>query len=79
MNWLLGPSFGYAVDPAQMRALSRAELDQRIASLQNSLRPAAPSAIGLMLTNYQPLQQPLDERFADFKIRLAAAIERRRK
>jgi hypothetical protein len=28
------------------------------------------------MTNYEPPRQPLDERFADFKVRLAAAIER---
>lgn len=28
------------------------------------------------LAQYQPPQRPLDERFSDFKLRLAAAVER---
>lgn len=68
---ILGTSSNYN----DMRALSEQELANRDAAQWRALRQAEPSYhAALMAMNWQPHQRPLDERFADFKVRLAAAI-----
>lgn len=84
MDWLLGPSLGCVTDPNQMRALTQGELEKLALSNYNAMMNCIPREYYSysMLTQYQPPQPPqppLDGRFADFKVRLAAAIERRRK
>jgi len=75
--------FGYIADPQQQRALSFAEIAAMQAAranlaLQVQAKPSMAS-MRLLVNFRRPPQRPLDERFADFKVRLAAAIERRRK
>lgn len=79
----IGTSFGTLFDPQQQRALSSAEISAvqtAQANLAQQAEPRASMEFMRSLANFrrEPLR-PLDERFADFKIRLAAAIERRRK
>jgi hypothetical protein len=69
---------GVATNYNDMRALSVQELADRSASQWEAIRPANRSIdYYLGMTNWQPPQRPLDERFADFKARLAAAIAKR--
>lgn len=63
------------------RARCAAEIQKRQVANVNAMLNASSSIYGdtLAAANWRPFEKPLDERFADFKIRLAAAIERRRK
>jgi hypothetical protein len=77
--WIFGetyPVFGFDGGCRAMSAdeIVKMQISQQIA-LQQAVRP--PSYLQ-GLANYQPPQRPLDERFADFKLRLAAAVESRK-
>jgi hypothetical protein len=71
-------SCGISTNPVDQRALSQEELlimmGRQTYAMQQACRPASYIQA---LQQYQPPQRPLDDRFADFKVRLAAAIERR--
>ena len=69
---------GYASNASDMRALSPEELHQyQIQNLAASQQAKPDPMWYLQLAQYQrPDPRPLDERFADFKKRLAAAIDR---
>lgn len=76
---LFGPSLGIATDPSQLRPLTEAQLEAKYRSNLEAMRPATLSlAYLLSMQNYRPPERPLDERFADFKVRLATTIEKRR-
>ena len=68
-----------------MRALSQTELQKRQIAQNAMMSQALLTPIGtLAYLNYQnclrpaPERRPLDERFADFKLRLANALEKRK-
>ena len=72
------PVYGFGADARNMTA-------DEVLTMQGQLAWAAQQAyqrydLGYLqgFANYEPFQQPLDERFADFKVRLAASIERRK-
>jgi len=73
------PHFGIAVGN-DARALSveeqQAYYNENLAQMQNVEPPAS---YALLAANYRPEEPALNERFADFKIRLADALERRAK
>lgn len=74
-------STGIAVNPSDMRAMTEAELNQRYIANLDAMRPAQFGyAHSLAAMNWQPYrapEKPLDERFADFKVRLATALANR--
>lgn len=72
--------FGLALNPSDLRPMSEDEIAAYEASLFPKMRQAVfPAEYHLRLANWRPYpDKPLDERYADFKIRLAAAIERRK-
>jgi hypothetical protein len=78
----LSPLKGFPVNPNDMRALSKEEIaQQQIASASLTVQATMVSLAQYeALSNYffppQPAspEKPLDERFADFKVRLAKAI-----
>lgn len=81
MFGLFDNPLGIVTDPSQLRPLTEAELDALYLKNLSDMRPASPSTIAayaLMTQNYRYPEKPLDERFADFKVRLAAAIEKRK-
>lgn len=77
---------GYVVNPLDMRAMTEDEISQMQGSQQtatqnlfwhNQLARQADISNGLSGYYPSPPQKPLDDRFADFKERLAAAIAKR--
>ncbi len=73
--------YSFSPNPMDARGLSIEELQLMTGSKFYAMQQAAtlyPLDYVRALAQYQPRQRPLDERFADFKVRLAAAIERRR-
>jgi hypothetical protein len=71
---------GFPIDAFDMRALSPEEIQKyQMANLCAQQQAAVPDwTYWRQLAQYQPVDpRPLDERFADFKRRLAAAIEKR--
>jgi hypothetical protein len=80
MFGLFDNPLGIVTDPSQLRPLTETQLEANYRRNLEGMRPATPSlAYLLSMQNYQPPERPLDERFADFKVRLAAAISRRTK
>lgn len=81
---LFGSPFGCVIDPQQQRALSAVEITAIQAAQANMVMQAQPKAsfaFEQLFANWQCTrspERPLDERFADFKVRLAAAIARQR-
>lgn len=68
-------SYGIVTDPRQMRALTDLELANRSAQQWQAISPALHSfEVERGMMNWQSPQLPLDERYADFKARLAAAL-----
>lgn len=79
-NELIGFQPGYAFDPNGARALSEREMGyNQLCQLQGMQQAAVSSDYLRCLGQYKPFpEKPLDERFADFKVRLAAAVDRRK-
>jgi hypothetical protein len=77
MMSLFGGVFGFSFGN-DARAMSEDEILRWQISQQSGMRQADvwPYWYSQGLAQYQPPQRPLDERFADFKVRLAAAVER---
>lgn len=72
-------SYGVVTSPQQARALSEQEIVAMQQTRALDMQQAKPSsAYYLLAQNWRPPEKPLDERFADFKVRLAAALERRK-
>jgi hypothetical protein len=71
---------GVVTDPSQQRAMSQAEIEQmQIAQIRSMIQAQQPFNRHYDVSNFfrEPRdQRPLDERFADFKRRLADAVER---
>jgi len=62
----------------EARGLSETELNNLYAENIMAMRPAPPSLeLALLAANHQPYRAQLDERFADFKKRLAEAMTKR--
>lgn len=70
-------SYGIATDSSQLRAMSAEEILAHQIKQQIAWQQATPDSYSMEMniTNWMPPERPLDERFADFKVRLAAAIE----
>lgn len=76
--------YGLPVNPLDMRALSENEIwklqcANMAAMQQAAVQPYQAAAMTNWLFARRPDDKPLDERFADFKVRLAAAIAKQAK
>ena len=74
---------GVVVNPMDVQALTAEQIQNMQARDAIRMQPAqfSPYQAALAQNIWQPLpvpEKPLDERFADFKVRLAAAIDRRK-
>lgn len=70
---------GFAASAADMRALTEEEIiDYQISNLARSQQAKPNAGYWMLMSNYRPqYEKPLDERFADFKVRLAQALAKR--
>ena len=72
--------YGFPVNPGDMQALSESEISEiqyaNAVRMQNANQAQA-NVLGAV-NAFRPADKPLGERFADFKVRLAVAIEYRR-
>ncbi len=70
---------GHSIDQRDLRPLTNEEIQQmqlaQLHGVQNCQNPY--NNLSGNYIPYQTIQRPLDERFADFKVRLAEAIDRR--
>ena len=71
------PMYGFAGDCRAMTAdeILQMQLSQQ-AAMQNVWPPRDMFSYLMMANQYQPPERSLDERFAEFKVRLAEAIAR---
>lgn len=78
---VFGDLYGFPVNANDMRALSPTELQKRMNDqyvLMSQAKISPYYAAGTQnFWQIEPEQRPLDERFADFKVRLAAALAKR--
>jgi hypothetical protein len=75
--------YGFSASPEELRALSQIEIQKaqcaNYVKMENYIEPP-----GVYLAHMNAIRphltetRPLNERFADFKVRLAAAIDRRK-
>lgn len=73
---LFESTFGFAFGNAA-QAMSEDQISQWQLSHQSAMMQAHTWPLSYLqgLAQYQPPEKPLEERFADFKVRLAAAVE----
>ena len=76
-------SYGIVVNPMDAQALTAEQIQKM--QVENAIKMQqtqfSPYQAAMLQNIWQPSaipEKPLDERFADFKVRLSAAIERRR-
>jgi hypothetical protein len=82
IDFLFGTAPGVVTDPSQQRAMSQEDLAKMqyaqfvaLSNLSSQMKHAAALAVDNYLRDHGDIRS-LDERFADFKVRLSDAVKR---